>query len=67
MTPDDPPASAPRNESPADKSSPNLPPVPGLLLQADELMRGHREIYIAHGEALYRLRVTRSGKLLLTK
>jgi hemin uptake protein HemP len=32
-----------------------------------ELMRGGRELLIRHGESTYRLRVTMSGKLILTK
>ena len=36
-------------------------------IDSSELMRGGREILIRHGEATYRLRVTMSDKLILTK
>jgi hemin uptake protein HemP len=32
-----------------------------------ELLRGEKEIWIRHGEEIYRLRLTRSGKLILQK
>jgi hemin uptake protein HemP len=41
------------------------PSVP--TISADKLLRGHREIAIVHGDAVYRLRVTRNGKLILQK
>ncbi len=41
----------------------------GTLPQIDsaELMRGGRELLIRHGQSTYRLRVTMSDKLILTK
>jgi hemin uptake protein HemP len=33
----------------------------------EELLRGDRELLIRHGEQVYRLRLTRNGRLLLTK
>ena len=33
----------------------------------DALLAGHRELRIRHGSATYRLRLTASGKLILTK
>lgn len=42
---------------------PRLPdPIP-----ADRLFEGRQEIQIAHGDETYRLRITRNGKLILTK
>ena len=32
-----------------------------------QLLRGERELYIRHGNELYRLRHTRNDKLILTK
>jgi hemin uptake protein HemP len=32
-----------------------------------ELMRGHREVLIRHGDQVYRLRHTRNDKLILVK
>ena len=31
-----------------------------------ELFKGHREVLIEHGTRVYRLRITTSGKLILT-
>lgn len=36
-------------------------------LFSDTIMRGEREIGIEHNGALYRLKVTRQGKLILNK
>ena len=40
---------------------------PIRTITADELLRGQREIAITHGDAVYRLLVTRNGKLILQK
>lgn len=37
------------------------------LFQSEELFSGHREVLIAHGEQVYRLRLTRANKLILHK
>jgi hemin uptake protein HemP len=50
----------------APSSSPAHPVMPREINSAD-LMRGDREIVIRHGTELYRLNVTRSGKLILRK
>jgi hemin uptake protein HemP len=46
-------------------------PVPSGLerraVRSDELLHGRREIVIVHHDEEYRLRVTRAGKLILTK
>jgi hemin uptake protein HemP len=39
----------------------------GLLLDSSALFEGRREVHIRHGGELYRLRITRMGKLILTK
>jgi len=36
-------------------------------IASEQLMKGKREIIIQHGPEEYRLRITASGKLLLTK
>jgi hemin uptake protein HemP len=36
-------------------------------LTSDELLCGQHEVCIRHGEEIYRLRVTRNGKLILHK
>ena len=42
------------------------PPAPRTLTTV-ELFAGRREIVIVHGDAKYRLRITRANKLILTK
>lgn len=41
--------------------------APPLLFTSEELLRGQREILIRHAGAIYRLRVTQNGKLILNK
>jgi hemin uptake protein HemP len=53
-----PPAAPP----PADRS----PPLPAVL-DAQQLFRGQKEIWIEHDGVRYRLRITRRNKLLLQK
>jgi hemin uptake protein HemP len=36
-------------------------------LPSADLFRGDREVVILHGKEQYRLRITRAGKLILTK
>jgi len=46
-------------------------PVPRVLSRLEinslELLRGHRELMIVHGDQEYRLRITQNDKLILTK
>ena len=37
------------------------------ILDSRDLFQGSRELCIEHGEFLYRLRITRQGKLILNK
>jgi hemin uptake protein HemP len=37
------------------------------IIRSEELLQGRREVWIAHGDDMYRLRITSSGKLYLTK
>lgn len=41
--------------------------MPGRILSSDAILRGQREIGIEHDGALYRLKLTRQGKLILNK
>jgi hemin uptake protein HemP len=41
--------------------------IESLVIDSVDLMSGAREIRIRHGVSLYRLRVTASDKLILTK
>jgi len=38
-----------------------------LIIRSETLLQGHREVWIEHGDEMYRLRITSSGKLYLTK
>jgi hemin uptake protein HemP len=44
-----------------------LPGAQRKAVSSHELLMGARELRIAHGEDVYRLSVTRQGKLILTK
>ena len=39
----------------------------GRVVASDELFQGKAELLIQHGETIYRLRITRGGKLILNK
>lgn len=41
--------------------------APRPAVRSDDLFRGTHEIVIVHGHDEYRLRITRAGKLILTK
>ncbi|MDV6030731.1 MAG: hemin uptake protein HemP [Phycisphaera sp. RhM] len=56
--PDDP--SAPYRPTPSPHTSP-------LIIPSQDLFRGRAEIWIEHGELMYRLRRTSAGKLYLCK
>jgi hemin uptake protein HemP len=43
------------------------PPPRPPIVRTDELFGTRREVIIKHGEEEYRLRITRSNKLILTK
>jgi len=36
-------------------------------IPSEEILRGDREVWIRHADAIYRLCVTRNGKLILQK
>lgn len=52
--------------SPPDASEAASPLAPKSV-RSDELLHGQRELLIIHEHEVYRLRVTRNGKLILTK
>jgi len=39
----------------------------GTVIDAKDLFRGAREVSIKHNDLIYRLRITRFGKLILNK
>ncbi|MCB1734754.1 MAG: hemin uptake protein HemP [Gammaproteobacteria bacterium] len=45
----------------------NTAEMPPRELNSNALFDGQRELHIRHGGEQYRLRITRSGKLILTK
>lgn len=51
---------------PADEAL-HEPPCSMRVLPSDELLQGQTCVHIQHAGALYTLRATRSGKLILTK
>lgn len=50
-------------QGPSRARSPDLPPH----WQSQQLFGAHAEVTIGHGGAVYRLRITSLGKLILTK
>ena len=42
-------------------------PADARILRSDDLLSGRREVIIEHGTEIYRLRLTRNGKLILQK
>ena len=46
-------------------SSGSMPAV--RILRSEDLLAGEKEVLILHGDEAYRLRCTRSGKLILQK
>lgn len=48
------------------QSSPSAQAMPSSVRSSD-LLHGQRELLIIHEQEVYRLRITRNGKLILTK
>ena len=42
-------------------------PLPRKSVSSEELLQGQRELQILHGNDVYRLTLTRTGKLILHK
>lgn len=55
--------SPPENAEEASVNSETRP----LVVSSDSVLQGRREIWIQHGEEMYRLRLTAAGKLYLSK
>ncbi len=57
---------SPKKESP--ESSGESSQVPGKkTFRSEDLFQGSREVLILHGDFLYRLQITKAGKLILIK
>ena len=41
--------------------------LPAATVHSQDLLQGHKSVTISHNGTLYRLQVTRMGKLILTK
>lgn len=48
-------------------TEPDAQPCLPEPVSTDRLFQGRQEIQIAHGDETYRLRITKNGKLILTK
>jgi hemin uptake protein HemP len=53
--------------APLTRSTPAMPPQELKRLSSEELIGPGREVLIRHAGCDYRLRITRQGKLILTK
>jgi hemin uptake protein HemP len=51
----------------AQKKPPRMPERAATRLTASSVLQGAREVILIHGAAEYHLKVTNSGKLILTK
>lgn len=51
----------------SDEPRPAPAPGPVRRVRVEDILDGHREVIIQHGEEEYRLRLTSNSKLLLTK
>lgn len=55
-------------QPPSDPIEPRTATPPACrIVRAEELLGAEREVLIQHGSEYYRLRLTRNGRLLLTK
>ena len=57
----------PQRSAPASDNEPGLQDPSAIIVDSVTLMSGRRELIIRHGSDTYRLRVTASNKLILTK
>ncbi|MGE3316335.1 MAG: hemin uptake protein HemP [Planctomycetaceae bacterium] len=46
---------------------PKLNPSSKLVIPSEEILKGSREVLIRHADVLYRLCLTKNGKLILQK
>ena len=57
----------PQNAKPTSRPNVSPPSSPGPLYSSHALLQGHRVVWIEHMGERYALRVTKLGKLMLTK
>jgi hemin uptake protein HemP len=54
-------------EEPQQQKNDEEPAPQSPIIRTQELLRGHRELRIVHGDEIYRLLLTRNNKLILQK
>jgi hemin uptake protein HemP len=59
-------ATSSTNDRALNSSRPGIPDR-ARIINSEDLLEGRRELWIEHGDDMYRLRRTSSGKLYLTK
>ena len=57
----------PDEKDPLNGEKPSSDAERPLIVRSEDLLQGRRELWIEHGDEMYRLRVTANGKLYLTK
>lgn len=60
-------AQTPSDESPESISEKEDADIRMRVVRSEDILSGNSEILIRHGNEIYRLRLTRAGKLILTK
>jgi hemin uptake protein HemP len=55
----------PQSQAPVASKTPT--PQAPVVLDSNQLLAGRKQVSISHGGELYSLRLTRNGKLILTK
>lgn len=61
------PAETPPTSEPSREARGAQRPPSTRIIDSETLFRGTREVWIRHGEAMYRLRVTSANRLYLSK
>ncbi|HXV28056.1 MAG TPA: hemin uptake protein HemP [bacterium] len=44
-----------------------LPAIPAEIIKSEELFQGRKQIVIVHHDKVYRLTITKTGKLILNR
>jgi hemin uptake protein HemP len=62
------PSELPDPQMPPDATPTSISqPIPQRQVNSKDILQGDREIWIVHGQDMYRLRETKNGKLILQK
>lgn len=57
----------PSDLEPDDKPTSSRDAYRSLIIRSEDILQGRPEVWIEHGEEMYRLRTTSAGKLYLSK